>query len=545
VVPSAGPIDGLARAVDEAILGPPEAADPDRRLGALTDFGGLYIRHRGTLAAHAWRFLSDRHDIDDVVQETFLKLFLAMPEVETEAQALAFARRVLTNLCIDRYRASQRRPSTVDLDLGTADYLLAEDEPVDPVVQAEDAVVVREALARLSTLHREALIKREIEEKPLPVIAAELRVPEESVKHLLFRARRTLRRLLVGTSVDPQTPMTAPEILTAANQRLARAASRSTNVIIALLVAVVAVAVGMRGSSQAPTVSSEAVGPTGPLVAPPADRVPDAGHPGGKTGHHRPAAAAHPAATAAHPPHPVTIVEPPPAQRHPAKHPATPGHDGDGDGEPSSGAGGGDTSAHYVVAGSIHATGPVAIANQERVNHGTTAATSVSLLAAPVGTAHFVMGQALISTATAAPQMQLTPQVQDASGQATQLPVSSVRTSQTLDPDALTYRVLVDATLAVGNSEAAPASLQIDMTYDPSMQHVLAETVSVSDLDLAQPVVPAGPGVDPAAGTGGKVPPSASSSASDDAKAPIRQTAGDGAHPGPIKASDPAEVTSP
>jgi DNA-directed RNA polymerase specialized sigma24 family protein len=31
-------------------------------------------------------------------------------------------------------------------------------------------------------------VKREIEEKSLPVIAQELEVPEESVKHLLFRA---------------------------------------------------------------------------------------------------------------------------------------------------------------------------------------------------------------------------------------------------------------------------------------------------------------------------------------------------------------------
>ncbi|MGN6474660.1 MAG: RNA polymerase sigma factor, partial [Mycobacteriales bacterium] len=237
--------DAIARAVDEAILGTPVDPGSDRRLRALADFGGLYIRQRGALIVHARRFLSDPHDIDDVVQETFLKLFLAMPEVETEAQALSFARRVLTNLCIDRYRAAQRRPATVDLDLGSADHLLAEDEPTDPVVQAEDAAIIREALARLSPLHRDALIKREIEEKPLPVIAAELGIPEESVKHLLFRARRMLRRLLVGTSVDPATPMTTPEVLHAANQRLARAALRSTNVFVALMVAVVAVAGGL------------------------------------------------------------------------------------------------------------------------------------------------------------------------------------------------------------------------------------------------------------------------------------------------------------
>lgn len=261
--------DAIARAVDEAILGTTIGAGSDRRLHALSDFGGLYVRQRGALIVHARRFLSDSHDIDDVVQETFLKLFLAMPEVETEGQALAFARRVLTNLCIDRYRAAQRRPITVDVDLGTADHLLAEDEPTDPVVQAEDAAIIREALARLSPLHRDALIKREIEEKPLPVIAEELGIPEESVKHLLFRARRMLRRLLVGTSVDPATPMRAPEVLSAANQRLARAALRSTNVIIAMMVAVVAVAGGLHGIHRAATTPPVTDGgPIGSLPAP-------------------------------------------------------------------------------------------------------------------------------------------------------------------------------------------------------------------------------------------------------------------------------------
>jgi hypothetical protein len=46
-------------------------------------------------------------------------------------------------------------------------------------------------------------VKREIEEKSIPVIAQELGVPEESVKHLLHRARRALRRHLAKTHLAP------------------------------------------------------------------------------------------------------------------------------------------------------------------------------------------------------------------------------------------------------------------------------------------------------------------------------------------------------
>lgn len=164
------------------------------------DFAGLYIRHRASFTLHARRYLKDARDADEVVQEAFLRLFLALPELETELQALAYCRRTITNLCIDRFRAQARRPSLVDLE---ACGDLAEDDPGDPVVRAEDAAMVRQALSLLSPLHRAALVKREIEEKTLPVIAEELDIPEESVKHVLFRARRALRRILAGTSLVP------------------------------------------------------------------------------------------------------------------------------------------------------------------------------------------------------------------------------------------------------------------------------------------------------------------------------------------------------
>ena len=180
-------------------------AAPTRELHADPhDFAGLYIRHRSALTLHARQYLRDARDADEVVQEAFLRLFLALPELETELQALAYCRRTITNLCIDRYRAQARRPHLVDIATVPLEEL-ADDEPLDPVVRAEDAAVVRTALSMLSPLHRAALVKREIEEKSLPVIAEELEVPEDSVKHLLFRARRALRRLLAGTSLVPGT----------------------------------------------------------------------------------------------------------------------------------------------------------------------------------------------------------------------------------------------------------------------------------------------------------------------------------------------------
>ena len=228
---------------------PPVAADPvfseplplaelipSPRLGSdPQDFAALFIRHKWSFALHARRFLSDQRDIDEVVQEGFLKLFLALPELDTELQALAYCRRTITNLCIDRYRADQRRPHLIDLE-----HILqnppVEDDDTDPLVQAEDAVLVREALALLSPLHRAALVKREVEEKSLPQIALELDLPIEQVKHVLHRARRALRRLLVGTHVEPGVDLDLALVMAASKARVVRAAKPTSAAALAILV---------------------------------------------------------------------------------------------------------------------------------------------------------------------------------------------------------------------------------------------------------------------------------------------------------------------
>lgn len=171
--------------------------------GAHAGHGRLFQRHRTTISARAARRLSNPRDVEDVVQEAFLRLCQVRPELaDDEEQALAYCRRIVDNLCIDRHRARARRPEPVDID-EYVQLLAASDDVCQRLVAAEDAEVVWDGLALLTPLHRRALLAREVEEKPLPQIAAELGIERTKVKHVLLRARRALRRVLEGTSVDP------------------------------------------------------------------------------------------------------------------------------------------------------------------------------------------------------------------------------------------------------------------------------------------------------------------------------------------------------
>ncbi|MCW2709310.1 MAG: polymerase subunit sigma-24 [Frankiales bacterium] len=370
------------------------------------DFAALYMRHRWSFALHARRFLSDQRDIDEVVQEGFLKLFLAMPELETELQALSYARRTITNLCIDRYRADQRRPRLVDLETAPADVFV-EDEEIDPVVAAEDAAIVREALAQLSPLHREALLKREVEEKPLPQIAAELDIPVEQVKHVLHRARGALRRLLVGTHVQPGVDLDFAIVL-AANKHRAKAAAKPTGAAVVAVLLVLAGVVGLRSS--------------GSHARPVAELPPSSGLPGlldGTLPHGVSPAIATPAVPATpaapRPPHVVRHAAPSKPRTHVPLTPAAgaPGHTpstppvpsapaGSGSG-PTTGTGGGGSGSgvapvsHLALSGLLGATSRPSIQGAATFTHTSGTEAAFTQFVAPTIQGTVVVAQTLSS----------------------------------------------------------------------------------------------------------------------------------------------------
>jgi RNA polymerase sigma-70 factor (ECF subfamily) len=459
--------------------------DPDRRISG-HDFPSLYVRNRSAVATQARRFLTDSHDIEDVVQETFLRLFLAAPEIDTEMQALAFSRRVVTNLCIDRYRADQRRPKLIDLDLAACEGLAAADpDQADRIVGAEDAAMVRQALALLTPLHRAALVKREIEEKPLSVIASELEVPEESVKHLLFRARRALRRLLAGTSAEPGCELDSDSeksLLSLAGARLAQASGQGLAIAVAFVMTIGGLLAFLGTSSGGtPTTVSHDAGPSllgGPrllrVVPPPAahrspHRAPTQApaHAGSKkASHSHPGTGTAPSAPPASSP-PATHHTPP-AQHHrwvprnlwaPHRHTAPP-------------------SASPASSGTVtygRSSVPATVVSQPRRNIGTSRTITTSDLTAPVAAGTFALHQSLITDGSALPRLRVSVNLP---GTGFSVPLSAVDTSMVWDEESETY--VVDASALLSGTE--PGILQVHARYDAGLNAPISEQVAVTPI---------------------------------------------------------------
>jgi RNA polymerase sigma-70 factor (ECF subfamily) len=473
-------------AVEDAVAGGTDDlpnAQPERRVGAdPREFASLYMRHRTSFGLHARRFLHDSRDVEEVLQEAFLRLFLAMPELETELQALAYCRRTVTNLCIDRYRADQRRPRLVDLDAIEWD---PSDEASydDPVLRAEDAAIVRQALALLTPMHRAALVKREIEEKPLPVIAAELGIPEDSVKHLLYRARRALRRLLVGTSVEPGADLSNAELLRLANERLARATLRSANVLIVLFVAAVTVVGALRIGVQDQQTRSSDLGatvtpPLGGAQGNPAHRLAPAAHPQSKSPRavRKPAAVTSPASQ----PRIAPVAPAAPARHHESFTPRAP-RPQHHDTAPSlpTGPPAGTFTINAPVLGAV---GTAAVRTDTVELKPTGEWANTSTFRAPTTTGDFALQQVTQRSTEGVVSSNLLPILPATDPSSSILVSSNAASTPTADGNVLVNVELLVVTPPSGDGQAAsvpPLDISVRAVYTPDVTRVLAEQVNV------------------------------------------------------------------
>jgi RNA polymerase sigma factor (sigma-70 family) len=207
---------------------------------------------------------------------------LAAPELESTDHALSYLHRTIENLCIDLFRLEGRRPNLVVLDDATAEVEAAwqvDGDHSSVISAAEDAAIIRQALAMLSPAERAALVMWEMEGRSTSEIASELGIKESAVRHTVSRARASLRRVLSELVIDEERGLTALDMLSTSYKKATEIAQKSSKVALSLLLVVTAflgfnsltgnegnVQVNDLAISTPATVQDEPVTPAAPVV---------------------------------------------------------------------------------------------------------------------------------------------------------------------------------------------------------------------------------------------------------------------------------------
>lgn len=153
-------------------------------------FAHLVRRHQDAVHRFILRMLGSHEEALELTQETFIKVWQALPQWQPQAQFKTWMYRIASNTAMD----ALRRRKIVEMVPLEEDYDVAASGP-GPEMQLQSRQRLRSlesALAALPAEQREAILLREIEGLSYAEISAALNIHEGTVKSRLARAREAI-----------------------------------------------------------------------------------------------------------------------------------------------------------------------------------------------------------------------------------------------------------------------------------------------------------------------------------------------------------------
>lgn len=156
-------------------------------------FTEIVRKYQKQLLVIAIHICQNRYDAEDMVQETFLKLYAKDPRFQSEAHLRSWLIRVTVNRCRDLLRSPTRK----HLPLIEADVIMTQPD--------ETSLSVSEAIRSLPEKYREVVILYYYADCPTAEIAKILHRRTGTVQVQLARARKMLEDRLKEVWEDEST----------------------------------------------------------------------------------------------------------------------------------------------------------------------------------------------------------------------------------------------------------------------------------------------------------------------------------------------------
>ena len=166
------------------------------RAGSAAAFEVLITRHADRLRAGLLRFGLDHAEAQEVMQETYLRVWRSLDRYERRSSFFTWMYRIALNEA--NRRVARRGPSAAPLCAAGPTAQIADVRP-GPASEAETGELRRaleEALAQLSPELRVAVFLRDFQGLSVREAAATLAISEAAFKSRLHRGRAALRALL-------------------------------------------------------------------------------------------------------------------------------------------------------------------------------------------------------------------------------------------------------------------------------------------------------------------------------------------------------------
>jgi RNA polymerase sigma-70 factor (ECF subfamily) len=163
-----------------------------RRAGA---FERLVREYQGLVAHIVYRIVRHADTVDELSQETFLRVHRRLDQFRHDSSLKAWIGRVAYTIAL-RHVEKQGASITIADDAERFEREAAEEDVESTRSEQEAAAMVRQAVGALPPLQRTIVSLYHLEELSIPEIGEITGLPAGTIKSHLFRTRRQLREML-------------------------------------------------------------------------------------------------------------------------------------------------------------------------------------------------------------------------------------------------------------------------------------------------------------------------------------------------------------
>lgn len=163
-------------------------------------FSLLMERFQRDVYGKAFSIVKNHQEADDVVQETFIRVYRALPGFRFESSFRTWLITIATRQALNALTRAKGKQESLDSDEGSLEHpaLRVEEGQLSSLLDEEARRLLREALPKLPKRQKEALLLRLTHDWKYDRIAQEMGTSVGSVKAHIFHAIANLTRYIHG-----------------------------------------------------------------------------------------------------------------------------------------------------------------------------------------------------------------------------------------------------------------------------------------------------------------------------------------------------------
>ena len=166
--------------------------------GDSTAFDALFTRHRDAIYAMLLKFTGNCDDVEDLMQEAFMKAYLKIGLYDPKYDFGAWIYTIARNTFVDFNRSRKSNalnPQNLPLESGNSTQVSAP-TPEDYIINAQQQTLIERYISMLPEDYRRLFELRFLDEYSYEEIAEKLDIKLGTVKTRIFRVRNMMCKLI-------------------------------------------------------------------------------------------------------------------------------------------------------------------------------------------------------------------------------------------------------------------------------------------------------------------------------------------------------------